>query len=30
MAGALVWHLLHPLPDEDAGSTPATALKAAE
>ena len=30
MAGALVWHLLNPLPDKDAGSTPATALQAAE
>jgi hypothetical protein len=30
MAGALVWHILHPLPDNDAGSTEVTALKAAE
>jgi hypothetical protein len=29
MAGALVWHLLHPL-EKDAGSIPATALKAVE
>jgi peptidoglycan/LPS O-acetylase OafA/YrhL len=28
MAGALVWHILHPLADEDAGSLPAAELEA--
>jgi hypothetical protein len=28
MAGALVWHILHPLPDEGAGSAPTAEVKA--
>jgi drug/metabolite transporter (DMT)-like permease len=30
MAGALVWHILHPLADKDAGSLPAAEVEAAK